>query len=111
MQVAVIVLSFISCPAFATDPPRYEYRDDHDPDGIGKFYLGREIAHVMGYQGASWLDRPEREKEEHISKLLPPLQIQPGQTVADLGAGSGVYTFRLAKLVGPEGKVYAVDIQ
>lgn len=90
---------------------RYETRADHDPDGIGKFYMGREIAHVMSFHGASWLDRPEREKEENISKLLPPLKIQPGQHVVDLGAGSGVYTFRLAKLVGDEGKVYAVDIQ
>lgn len=92
-------------------PPRYETRRDHDPDGIGKFYLGREIAHVMGHLAADWLERPEREREERTSKLLPALKIQPGEVVADVGAGSGYYTFPLAKLVGDKGKVYAVDIQ
>ena len=57
---------------------RYEFRKDHDPDGIGKFYMGREIAQVMGHLGAGWLERPEREKEEQPSKLLPPLKIKPG---------------------------------
>jgi SAM-dependent methyltransferase len=92
-------------------PPRYEYRKDHDPDGLGKFYLGREIAQVMSHFGANWLERPEREKEEHTSKLLPPLKIKPGAAVVDMGAGSGYYTFRLADIVGKTGKVYAVDIQ
>lgn len=96
-------------PRVAKD--RYEMRDDHDPDGIGKFYMGREIAQVMTYHGASWLDRPEREREEHASKLLPDLKIKPGDVVVDLGAGSGFYTFKLAALVGEKGKVYAVDIQ
>lgn len=91
--------------------PRYEFKKDHDPDGLGKFYMGREIAQVMTYHGAGWLDRPEREKEEHASKLLPPLKIKPGDKVADLGAGSGYYTFRLSDLVGEKGTVYAVDIQ
>jgi SAM-dependent methyltransferase len=91
--------------------PVYEYRKDHDPYGTGKFYLGREIAQVMSYQGAGWLERPEREKEEHVSKLMPSLSVKPGEVVADLGAGSGFHTMKLAKLVGPTGKVYAVDIQ
>jgi SAM-dependent methyltransferase len=90
---------------------RYETRKDHDPDGIGKFYLGREIAQVMTYHGADWLERPEREKEEHTSKLLPPLKIKKGDAVVDMGAGSGYYTFRLSKIVGDKGKVFAVDIQ
>jgi precorrin-6B methylase 2 len=90
---------------------RYEFRKEHDPDGIGKFYMGREIAHVMSFHGASWLERPEREKEEHTSKLLPPLKIKPGDHVVDLGAGSGYYTLRLAPMVGAKGKVYALDIQ
>jgi ubiquinone/menaquinone biosynthesis C-methylase UbiE len=92
-------------------PNRYEFRQEHDPDGIGKFYLGREIAQVMGHQGAGWLERPEREKEEHCSKLLPALKIKPGDFVADIGAGSGFYTFPLSKIVGPKGRVFAVDIQ
>lgn len=90
---------------------RYETRRDHDPDGTGKFYMGREIAHVMSFHGAGWLDRPEREKEEHVSKLLPPLKIKPGDQVADIGAGSGYYSLKIAKLVGEQGKVYANDIQ
>jgi precorrin-6B methylase 2 len=95
----------------APPPDRYEYRADHDPDGIGKFYMGREIAHVMGYEAAGWLERPEREKEEHSSKLLQALKLRAGDVVADVGAGSGYHTFRMAPLVGPRGKIYAVDVQ
>ncbi len=91
--------------------PRYEYRKDHDPDGIGKFYMGREIAQVMGHQAADWLDRPEREAEEAPSMLLRALKIKPGMSLVDLGAGSGYLTFPMARLTGPTGKVYAVDIQ
>jgi ubiquinone/menaquinone biosynthesis C-methylase UbiE len=95
----------------APPPSRYEYRRVHDPDGIGKFYMGREIALVMGHQAADWLDRPERLKEEGSDKLLKALDIKPGMVVADIGAGSGYYTFPLANLVGNKGKVLAVDIQ
>ena len=95
------------------DPPKtlYEFRQIHDPNGIGKFYMGREIAHVMGWQGAGWLERPEREREEAVSKLMPSLDVKEGEIVADLGAGTGHHTVRLANLVGAKGKVYAVDIQ
>ena len=72
---------------------------------------GRVIAPVMGYEGADWLDRPEREFEEQPSKAVKALGIKPGQVVADVGAGSGYYTVRLAKQVGPNGRVYATDIQ
>src|ERR1700681_1046555 len=72
-------------------PQRYETRKDHDPDGTGKFYLGREIAQVMGHQGAGWLERPEREKEEQPAKLIKALKIKPGTVLADIGAGSGYY--------------------
>src|SRR2546428_3303981 len=90
---------------------RYEDREPHDPNGIGRFYLGREIAQVMGHQAADWLERPEREQEEQPGKLLPALKFKEGDVVADIGAGSGYLTFRMAKLVGKTGKVYAVDIQ
>lgn len=91
--------------------PRYETRKEHDPNGIGKFYMDREIAMVMGHQAADWLERPERVTEEQPNKLLKALKVQPGQVIADVGAGSGYYTFALAKLTGPKGKVLAVDIQ
>jgi ubiquinone/menaquinone biosynthesis C-methylase UbiE len=91
--------------------PRYETRKEHDPDGIGKFYMDREIAQVMGHQAAEWLERPEREQEEQPGKLLPALKLKEGDVVADIGAGSGYLTFRMAKFVGKTGKVYAVDIQ
>jgi SAM-dependent methyltransferase len=90
---------------------RYEIRKEHDRDGIGKFYMGREIAQVMGHQAADWLERPEREEEERPSLALPALKLKPEDAVADIGAGSGYYTRRLAKLVGEKGVVYAVDIQ
>jgi ubiquinone/menaquinone biosynthesis C-methylase UbiE len=86
-------------------------RATHDPDGIGKFYLGREIAHVMGPAGIPWLERPEREAEEQPALTIAALEVRPGSTVADLGAGSGYYSFRIAPLVGPAGKVLAVDIE
>lgn len=91
--------------------PKYDLRRDHDPNGIGKFYMGREIAHVMGFQGAIWLERPEREDEEAPSKLVKELKLQPGQVVADIGAGSGILSVMMAKEVGPTGKVLAVDVQ
>ena len=73
--------------------------------------MGREIAQVMGHLAAGWLDRPERVKEEGTDKLLKALALKPGAVVADVGAGSGYHTFRMAERVGPAGKVYAVDIQ
>jgi tRNA A58 N-methylase Trm61 len=91
--------------------PAYEFRAEHSPDGIGKFHLGREIAHVMGHQGADWLERPERETEEAPARVLAALKLRPGHAVADLGAGTGYFTWRLARAVGTTGRVYAVDIQ
>jgi ubiquinone/menaquinone biosynthesis C-methylase UbiE len=98
-------------PPSAPAPPRYTTSADHNPYGIGKFYMTREIAQVMGHQGAGWLERPEREKEENPRKMLVALDLKPGMVVADIGAGTGYHTFRIAQKVGPTGKVYAVDIQ
>ena len=72
---------------------------------------GRMIAQVMGYEGADWLERPERESEEQPSRAIKALDIKPGDVVADVGAGSGYYTVRLAERVGPTGRVFATDIQ
>ena len=81
-----------------------------DFNGIGKWYMGREIAYVMGYQGIGWLERSEREKEENVSKLIKNMRIKPNDFIADIGAGSGYHAFRMASLA-PNGLVYAVDIQ
>lgn len=90
---------------------RYQTKKNHDPNGQGKFYMGREIAMVMSFHGAPWLERPEREEEERLSALVRELKLKPGQVVADIGAGSGVITMMMAHEVGEKGKVYAVDIQ
>ncbi len=74
-------------------------------------YLGREIAQTMHYQGAPWLMRETRQREEDCETLLKALNVQPGQVVCDMGCGNGFYTLQLAKLVGEQGKVLAVDIQ
>ncbi|PPK86556.1 FkbM family methyltransferase [Neolewinella xylanilytica] len=79
-------------------------------DGTGKYYLGREISHVMGHLAADWLERPEREQEENVSQAIENMGIQPDEEIADIGAGSGYYTFRMARKA-PRGKVFAVDIQ
>ena len=114
-------IAFIVClwtgPGHAAESPgvaatnRYESRAAHDPNGIGKFYLGREIAHVMGHQAADWLERPEREEEEKTQLLVEALKFQPGDQVADIGAGTGYLTRRMAPKILPGGKVYAVEIQ
>lgn len=72
---------------------------------------GRAIAPVMGVGGASWLERPEREAEEATSRAVEALDLGPGMVVADIGAGSGYYTVRMARKVGPTGRVYATDVQ
>ncbi|MDR5589804.1 class I SAM-dependent methyltransferase [Christiangramia sp. SM2212] len=110
-----IIVAFISLSMFQCENPtekqeeRYTYKT-HSPDGIGKFYMGREISRVMGYQGIQWLERPEREKEENTSQLIKNMKISPEDTIADIGAGSGYHVFKTAPLAS-KGLVYAVDIQ
>jgi FkbM family methyltransferase len=90
--------------------PPYE-RVPKSPDGIGKAFMGREIAGVMGVQGAGWLEREEREREERTDLLLRELALEPGMQVADVGAGTGYHARRMARLVAPGGMVHAVDVQ
>ena len=81
-----------------------------DFNGIGKWYMGREIAYVMGFQGIVWLERSDREKEENVSNLIQNMRIKSNDTIADIGAGSGYHVFRMSPLT-KKGLVYAVDIQ
>jgi len=81
-----------------------------DFNGIGKWYMGREIAYIMGFQGINWLERSEREKEEDVSTLIKNMKIKTNDTIADIGAGSGYHVFKMAPLA-ENGLVYAVDIQ
>ncbi len=111
MRFLLLIPILLGAPVLLAAPPLYETRSEHDPNGIGKFYLGREIAHVMGHQAAGWLERPERETEERTDLLVDALQLKPGEVVADIGAGSGYFSWRMAKAVAPNGKVYGVDIQ
>ncbi len=80
-------------------------------DGTGKVYMGREIAPIMGYQGAAWLERAERESEERTDILLRALNLKKGMIVADIGAGTGYLSRRMADGVGAQGTIYAVDVQ
>ena len=109
-------LFLFTVATFADETPRppdplYEKRVVHDRNGIGKFFLGREIAHVMGHQAAGWLERPEREQEERTDLLLEALDLKAGESVADIGCGTGYFAERMARKVGPDGVVYGVDIQ
>lgn len=79
-------------------------------DGIGKFYLGREIAQVMGHEGAYWLERSSRDLEERPAAAIEAMALQPNDVVADIGAGTGYFSFRVAAKV-PQGEVLAVDVQ
>jgi ubiquinone/menaquinone biosynthesis C-methylase UbiE len=79
-------------------------------NGIGKVYMGREISKVMGHRGANWLERPEREQKERPDLLVDSLPLDPSDTVADIGAGTGYLSFRVAPRV-PQGNLLAVDIQ
>lgn len=107
----MLLLWALSVCIFAQPANRYETREAIDRNGINKFYMGRQIAHVMGHEGADWLERPTRELEEKPDQMVEALGLKPGEVVADIGAGTGYITWRMAKKVGPHGKVYAVEIQ
>ena len=94
----------------ATTDNIYQSKTIHSPDGIGKFYQGREIAKVMGHTEALWLERPSREVEEQPQQLIDALNLEPTDIVADIGAGTGYFSFKLARKLSL-GKVFAVDIQ
>ena len=111
----LIILSFcavllLAPSVFAAENPGYVSAPQNSTGGIGKFYLGREISRVMGHQGAQWLERPGRVQEEQPDMVVNNMGLDSDEVVADIGAGSGYFSLRIAKLV-PDGKVLAVDIQ
>jgi precorrin-6B methylase 2 len=106
-----LVLHGIATPADAQLAPERYTPTPAGADGIGKRYMGRDIAGVMGWQGAAWLEREEREREERTDLLLAALPLAPGMVVADIGAGTGYLARRMAPAVMPGGKVLAVDVQ
>lgn len=126
----MLAFGFLALPTACTQPPSestaafigeqrrreladsagYETRPATDPNGISKYYMGRQIAHVMGHEGADWLERPNRQEDERTDRLLHEMKLRPTDVVADIGAGTGYFTFRISPLV-PRGKVLAVDIQ
>ncbi len=98
-----------SVPHYADTLQVYTYRAPSS-GGTGKIYMGREISQVMRPQGAAWLERPDRETEEQPDRLLTILPLEPDDVVADIGAGSGYFTFRISPRI-PRGQLLAVDIQ
>lgn len=94
----------------AKPPAAKKEAEEKIPPGL-THYMGREIAQTMHFAGAPWLTRESRNREEEPAKLMKALHLKPGMTVCDLGCGNGFYTLKLAKEVGPEGKVLAVEIQ
>ena len=104
-----LLFIFLSLSMFSLGQERYKIRAG-DPNGINKWYMGRQIAHVMSHFGIDWLEREEREMEENTSLLLKNLAVKPGMVVADIGAGSGYHSSLLSKMVGT-GKVFAVDVE
>ena len=109
-----LTLLFLVClpvaQSLAQEAPGYEFSANRSQGGTGKFYMGREISLVMGHQGAGWLERPQRIQEEMPDQVVANMTLDPDHVVADIGAGTGYFSFRIARLV-PEGKVLAVDIQ
>lgn len=103
---------FLALPALASaaEHPGYESDPERQTTGIGKFYMGREISFVMGHRAADWLNRPDRVEEEQPDQVVANMRLEADAVVADIGAGSGYFSFRIARQV-PRGRVLAVDIQ
>jgi FkbM family methyltransferase len=104
------VLTVASFPLSAAEHPGYDFDPGQSRGGIGKFYMGREISGVMGHQGAGWLEREQRTHEEMPDEVVANMSLQPDEVVADVGAGTGYFSFRIAQML-PQGKVLATDIQ
>ncbi len=108
--IAVSCLLIVAVTATAQKPNAIYTNKKPSANGTGKVYMGREIAEIMSFEGVSWLERNTRSKEENTDLAISKLPVAKNSVVADIGAGSGFYTFRIAPKVS-EGKVYAVEIQ
>ncbi len=104
-----LLFSALSIPA--AEPASPYTSGPKTRDGLGRYYFGREIAHYMTHEGAPWLDRAERDHEERPDLVLAALALRPGEVVADIGCGTGYFSWRLAEAVGPKGRVYGEEIQ
>ena len=109
LKPCILLFAFLSLSMLSLGQDRYKIRSG-DPNGIKKWYMGRQIAQVMSHYGIDWLEREEREREENTSLLLKNLAIKPGMFIADIGAGSGYHSALLSKMVGG-GKVFAIDVE
>ncbi len=109
IKATLLFTLFLTVSFCTIGQDRYKIRAG-DPNGINKWYMGRQIAHVMSHFGIDWLEREEREMEENTSLLLKNLAVKPGMVVADIGAGSGYHSALLSKMLGT-GKVFAVDVE
>lgn len=105
----LLIIVCLGCAQASADGGVYGYKQPSS-DGIGKVYMGREISQVMGHRGAAWLERSSRATDEQPDRAVEALELSPTDTVADIGAGTGYMSFRMAKQV-PEGQVLAVDLQ
>ncbi|MEM6513815.1 MAG: class I SAM-dependent methyltransferase [Pseudomonadota bacterium] len=112
MIVCLMLCTAAACTAEPAEPVEAGPYTQTPPnrDGIGKIYMGREISHVMGHLGAAWLERSERLREERTDLLINALPLEADDVIADIGAGTGYFSFPMARRV-PEGRVLAVDIQ
>jgi ubiquinone/menaquinone biosynthesis C-methylase UbiE len=109
LKPGILFFTFLLLSIFSFGQDRYSIKNG-DSNGINKWYMGRQIAHVMSHYGIDWLERDEREMEENTSLLLKNLAVKPGMVIADIGAGSGYHSALLSKMVGT-GKVFAVDVE
>ncbi len=109
-RLLIFVALLLPLNVQAAEHPGYVVDSDRRTTGIGKFYMGREISFVMGHLAADWLNRPGRIQEEMPDEVVENMNLEPDQVVADIGAGSGYFSFRIAEKV-PDGEVLAVDIQ
>ena len=126
VNIVALVVGMLLLLIYATTSPQSESQSETDPtrpastlyeqrapsrDGVGKFYMGREISQVMGHLAAGWLERPQREREEMPNLLIESLKLKEGDVVADIGIGTGYIARRISPVIGKTGTIYGVEIQ